>query len=147
MNHTAVDALGADLSARFNISKAIPALGFSYSLCNISQDAGEFMSGSVLDYLRHKAQAYVVFAPWTPLKLKFDAIYRYREGKYVDENGEICEYGGVFLFNAKIEYTLKKATFFAEAHNLANQHYRDHGGVPQPGIMLYAGIKVTINDK
>ena len=147
MNHTAVDALGADLSARFNISKAIPALGFSYSLCNISQDAGEFISGSVLDYLRHKAQAYVVFAPWAPLKLKLDAIYRYREGKYVDENGKICEYGGVFLFNAKIEYTLKKATFFAEAHNLADQRYRDHGGVPQPGIMLYAGIKVKINDK
>ena len=147
MNHTAVDAVGADIAASIDICKAVPTAGFSYSFCNISQDAGEYISGSVLDYLRHKAQAYVFFSPWAPLKLKLDAIYRYREGKYVDENGKICEYGGVFLLNAKVEYTLKKATFFAEAHNLANQHYRDHGGVPQPGIMLYAGARINIGGK
>ena len=87
-----------------------------------------------------------MFAPWAPLKLKLDAVYRYREGKYVDENGEICEYGSVFLLNAKVEYRLKNATFFAEAHNLANQRYRDHGGVPQPGIMIYAGARVSIGN-
>lgn len=146
MNHTAVDAIGTDIAASIDICKAVPAAGFCYSICNISQDAGEYISGSVLDYLRHKALAYVVFAPWAPLKLKLDAVYRYREGKYVDENGEICEYGGVFLLNAKVEYTLKNITFFAEAHNLANQRYRDHGGVPQPGIMIYAGARVSIGN-
>ena len=147
MNHTNVNALGVDITASYNTNGFLYAVGCGYSYCGISQNAGGMISGSVLDYLRHKAQAYAVFAPLPSLRIKIDAMYRYREGKYVDKDGSLCNYGGVILLNAKVEYTLKKVTLFAEAHNITNSRYRDHGGVPQPGTMLFAGAKVNIGYK
>ncbi|MBP5240563.1 MAG: TonB-dependent receptor, partial [Bacteroidales bacterium] len=113
----------------------------------IAQDAGEMISGSVLDYLRHKALAYIVLAPTEKLRLKIDATYRYRQGHYVADDGKVCDYGGVMLLNAKLEYCIKTVTLFAEGHNLANTPYRDHGGVPQPGIMFFAGARVGLGNK
>ena len=147
MNHTQVDAVGVDIAGRYNFDKFINAVGGSYSYCGIKQDAGGMISGSVLDYLRHKAQAYVVLAPWSKLLLKIDATYRFREGQYVDASGNVCNYGGVFLLNAKAEYLLKDITLFAQINNIANSQYRDHGGVPQPGTMIFAGAKLSLGNK
>ena len=147
MNHTAVDAFGADFAASYTPGGFVHALGCGYSYCDIAQDAGEMISGSVLDYLRHKALAYIVLAPMEKLRLKIDATYRYRQGHYVADDGSVCDYGGVLLLNARAEYVVKAVTFFAEGHNLANTPYRDHGGVPQPGIMLYAGVRVGLGNK
>ncbi len=147
MNHTSVDAFGADFAANYTPRGFVHALGCGYSYCGIAQDAGEMISGSVLDYLRHKALAYIVFAPTEKLRLKIDATYRYRQGHYVADDGKVCDYGGVMLLNAKLEYCIKTVTLFAEGHNLANSSYRDHGGVPQPGIMFFAGARVGLGNK
>ena len=146
MNHTDVDAIGADVTASYSPNGFLNVLGCSYSYCGISQNAGGMISGSVLDYMRHKAQAFVVFAPFSALKIKVCVWYRYREGQYVDETGRLCNYGDVMLMNAKVEYVIRKVTIFAEVNNLTNRHYCDYGGVPQPGIMAFAGMRVVIGN-
>ncbi|MBR4505371.1 MAG: TonB-dependent receptor, partial [Bacteroidales bacterium] len=52
-------------------------------------------------------------------------------------------YGSVLLFNASVEYAFRYATLFVEAYNVTDRHYRDLGGVPQPGATILAGIRMN----
>ena len=146
MNHTAVGATGVDFAFSYQPDLPLhPAAGGNYSYCYIDRDHGNMISGYALEYLRHKATLYLAFSPIQNLRLKADAIYRYREGKYTDSNGNICTYGGALLLNMAVEYSLKGSLIqcFIEAHNLLNTSYRDHGGVPQPGRTFMAGVKIN----
>lgn len=142
MNHTDLDAVGTDALASYRLS--FFTFHLSYSWCHIMQDAGEWISGSALDYLRHKGRLAVCAEPLKGLKLKADATYRFRVGRYTDANGNICDYGGVLLLGAGAEYQWRWATFFVEGRNLADRQYRDHGGVPQPGATVLGGIRVSL---
>lgn len=157
MNHTAVGATGADLAFDYHPAAALrPAVGGGYSYCLIDRDPGEMISGYALEYLRHKATLYLALSPLPQLRLKVDALYRYREGRYTDAQGNLCSYGGVLLMSAAAEYTLplgrhsgvaggSQLQLFAEGHNLLNASYRDHGGVPQPGRTFIGGLRLNLN--
>ena len=67
-----------------------------------------------------------------------------------DAVGNLFDYGPAWLLNAAVEYTLTPArhaalTLFAEGRNLLDTRYRDHGGVPQPGRTVMAGLKLNMN--
>ena len=150
MNHTRVDVAGAELTASYRIGGILDEMGGSYAYCMVRQDAGEFVSSSALDYLRHKAQAYLVFKPLrtlgtngVPLAVKLDVLFRERLGQYADAAGTLTPYGSVLLFNASLEYAFRYATLFVEAYNVTDRQYRDLGGVPQPGITILAGIRLN----
>ncbi|MBP3763190.1 MAG: TonB-dependent receptor [Bacteroidales bacterium] len=138
MNHTAVDALGLDAAARLRWSRL--RLQCSYSLCHIEQDAGGLISGSALDYLRHRLSADAQLSV-DVMRFKLGGAYRSRVGQYVDEAGQVCDYGGVFLLSASAEYDLRQLTLYVQGYNLLGTHYRDHGGVPQPGASLLVGMR------
>ena len=142
MNHTAVDAYGADVAFSYRPDMVLqPTFGGSYSYCTTVQDAGQWISGSALDYLKHKALLYLAVQPVSGLTLKVDAIYRWREGQYVGADGAVHGYGGALLAGAAVEYQLRRCVIYAELHNLGDVCYRDHGGVPQPGRTLSAGVR------
>ncbi len=157
MNHTAVGAAGIDLTARYQPALPLrPALGAAYSYCHIDRDPGELISGYALEYLRHKAALYLALSPLPQLRLKVDALYRYREGRYTDAEGNLCTYGGAMLIGAAAEYTLSlgrrasaasgsQLQLFVEGHNLLDVSYRDHGGVPQPGRTFVGGLRLNLN--
>ncbi len=149
MNHTKVGTQGADLSARYSLEGLVDVVGGSIALCHVDVDAGEFVSGSVMDYLSRKAQLYVLLAPGRlkafaglPLRLKIDLLYRHREGGYVDADGQTERYGSFILLNAGVDYTFRRFTFYTELYNLTNRYYRDLGGVPQPGRNINVGVKL-----
>ena len=141
-NHTQVDAVGMDVTAAARVG--VMTLNAAYSWCRVMQDAGEWISGSALEYLRHKGTLLLAVEPMKGLVLKADATYRYREGRYTDNDGNVCAYGGVLLVGAGAEYTWRKATVYVRGYNITDRHYRDHGGVPQPGATLLAGLRVSI---
>lgn len=150
MNHTRVDVAGAELTASYRIGGILDEMGGSYAYCMVRQDAGEFVSSSALDYLRHKAQACLVFKPLrslgtngVPLAVKLDVLFRERLGQYADAAGTLTPYGSVLLFNASLEYAFRYATLFVEAYNVTDRRYRDLGGVPQPGVTILAGIRLN----
>ena len=142
MNHTQVDAVGVDATAAARVG--IMTLNAAYSWCRVMQDAGEWISGSALEYLSHKGTLLLAVEPVKGLVLKADATYRYREGRYTDSDGNVCAYGGVLLVGAGAEYTWRSATIYVRGYNLTDRHYRDHGGVPQPGATVLAGLRVSI---
>ena len=142
MNHTAVDAYGIDAMAAVRVAKV--DIRASYSYCHVLQDAGEWVSGSALDYLRHRAQLSLVWHPAERLGLRLDATYRYREGRWVDADGRVQAYGGVPLVGAGVDYRLGSSTLYVEGYNLLDRQWRDHGGVPQPGISVRAGVRVAL---
>ena len=141
MNHTAVDALGFDIQA--NIQLSVFKLQSTYSFCHINQDAGEWISGSALDYLRHQFRTTLIL-DFSPFIFNLSTSYRFREGHYVLADGNTKPYGGVLLTEARASYVLSHATIYLEVHNLLNTSWRDHGGVPQPGLTLLAGVRFDI---
>lgn len=142
MNHTQLDAVGVDAGFTFHLSPF--TLRGAYSWCKIMQDAGEWISGSALDYLRHKGTLAACVEPVKGLKLKADATYRFREGRYTDADGNIVDYGGVLLLGAGAEYQWRMATLFVNGYNLTDRCYRDHGGVPMPGATLMGGVRLDL---
>ena len=142
MNHSVVAVAGFDASVAYRMGKALDAVGVSYSFCSVDLATGDMLSQYALDYLRHKATAYMRFVPFPNASLTVDAVYRYRDGVYVNE-GETVPYGGVLLLNAKAEYMCGHMTLFFEGHNLTDSAYRDYGGVPMPGRTWRAGIRIN----
>ncbi|MBR1785197.1 MAG: TonB-dependent receptor [Bacteroidales bacterium] len=140
MNHTEVDALGFDAGATLQLPHA--SIGLSWSFCHVAQDAGEWISGSALDYLRHRAALRAEWRPLPRLALRAGLVYRQREGEWVDADGTVQAYGTALLADAGVEYRLGSTTLFAEGNNLLGAEYRDHGGVPMPGRTVLAGIRV-----
>lgn len=144
MNHAVVDATGLDFSAtaRWQWLEGQAA----YSFCHIDQDPGDWISGSALDYLRHKARLALAARVTRRLTLKADAAYRFREGQYVDADKVSRPYGDVLLVNASAEYSLDlgrcPVTLYVSGYNLTDRDYRDHGGIPQPGVTFMAGVRL-----
>lgn len=151
MNHTVLDALGAELTLMLHIGRFVDEIGGSYSYCSEHQDAAGMVSGYDLDYLRHKANVHVVLQPFrlvsgnnVPLRLKCDFNYRYREGVYTDAAGSRVPYPEAFVLNASVEYAFPKITLAFDVHNIADCAYRDFGGVPQPGRTFMATARLRL---
>lgn len=141
MNHTAVDALGLDASAHFQLSNL--KFQLFYSFCHIEADSRGLLSSSAIDHLGHKLQLHAAARVTKHLNLKSGAQWRHREGQYV-EDGTAHPYGDVLLVDAAVEYELTPVTLYLEGHNLLDRPWRDLGGVPQPGFTLLAGVRLSL---
>ena len=141
MNHTAVDALGFDAQVAFRTKVISARVG--YFFCHIMQDADDWISGSALDWLRHSLRASLT-TQMAGFQLQLSSSYRMREGQYVDADGQARAYGGTLLFDARLSRPLGPLVLYIEGHNLLNTDWRDHGGVPQPGRTLLAGIRIDM---
>ena len=141
MNHTSVDAIGMDASVHFQSSIFI--FQFSYSFCHIEADNRGYLSSSAIDHLSHKLQLWTTTRLTNHLCIKFGTSLHHREGQYI-EDGRTHPYGNTLILDAATEYTLKRLTFYLEGHNLLNRHWRDLGGVPQPGFTLLAGARFVL---
>lgn len=140
MNHTAVDALGIDAQAA--LRSPIVTLMMRYSFCHISQDAGDWISGSALDYLRHQLHASAEVS-LLGFRLMWATSYRLREGQYIAD-GAARPYGGAWLHDVRLSRDLGAVTLYGECHNLLDVSWRDHGGVPQPGRTWLAGLRLDM---
>ena len=103
-----------------------------------------FPSALLIQKLGIKGTLLLSVGPVKGLVLKADATSRYREGRYTDTDGSVHAYGGVLLIGAGAEYTWRSVMLYVRGYNLTDRHYRDHGGVPQPGATVLAGLRVSI---
>ena len=142
MNHTAVDAIGTDISIGLHLKEM--DLRFDYSFCHVIQDAGEWVSGSAMDYLRHQAATHLMWNITDRLQIKTGCTLRDRCGGWVDAEGTVHEYGSVLLADVEAEYRMGRVTLFAGGYNMLDRQYRDHGGVPMPGRTWKAGLLLEL---
>lgn len=140
MNHTAVDACGLEALGQLRCGRL--TLRAVYAFCHVAADAGEWVSGSSQDYLRHQARCTARLALGERLWLRAGAAVRHRQGSWADADGRWQPYGTVALLDAGAEYALPCGfTLSADVHNLLDRQWRDHGGTPQPGRTLWVGLR------
>jgi iron complex outermembrane receptor protein len=150
VNHTRINSIGAELSARLDCTALLPAqhvlklitVNYSY----ISQEKKEeeyIVSQYALEYLRHKlvAKADVQIVP--KLMLALDLRWQDRVGQYTDFDGNVCDYKPFCLLNARICWQASHYALHLEGNNLLGTHYVDYGHVPQPGTWITCGLTFT----
>lgn len=143
-NHTAVDALGGEISIAYTHGYWLPKAQLTYSFCHLMQDAGDYMSRYALDYLRHKLTLNLEHGIYRGFGASWQLSFQSRNGTYNDRNGDTQTYRPVWLLDGQIFWQGDKIRLYIEATNITDRHYYDYGGILQPGIWARGGIKVTI---
>lgn len=142
MNLTSTSTYGLDASLRCQIDSL--SLCMAYSYCNVGSDANEWISAYALEYLRHRAEWRLTYRPLARLTLSMGVCYRFREGRWVDADGQVQPYGDAVLLDASAQYAFDHIVLYLEGHNLGDVAYRDYGGNPMPGRTFRMGLRFQL---
>ncbi len=149
-NLTDVDAVGGDVCVRYDFGRQafVRRVSLGYSYMHLNKQAEGFDSKYALDYLKHKCRITLEHRVWSRLGLAWNASLNDRHGTYADHaTGEARAYKPYFLLDAKLVWTQRRWSAFAEVRNLLNTRYADYAGLPQPGVNWNAGLKLTMNNE
>lgn len=149
-NLTDVDAVGGDVTVRYDFGQQafVRRVSLSYSYMHLNKQAEGFDSKYALDYLKHKCRITLEHRVWSRLGMVWNTSLNDRHGTYADHaTGETRAYKPYFLLDAKLVWTQRRWSAFAEVRNLLNTRYADYAGLPQPGVNWSAGLKLTMNNE
>lgn len=146
VNYTVINTFGQEASLRLDMPSLLDRtfilrdIYIAYS--HISQDKdipSNIQSAYALEYLRHKLIAQADFD--LPMNIGANISVRYH-----DRTGSYTPYT---LISARITWTgniskLPGLLLFAEADNLLDRPWYDHGDIPQPGLTLRSGLTVNL---
>ena len=157
VNHTKLNTLGEELTVRFDLPVMTGDDGFfirniQLGYSHIDQDkklADNMQSRYAMEYLRHKVTAAADLRIWRKLLLNLSWRWQDRVGGYeLFENkvstGRVVPYGPYHLVDARIGWYSDRYRIYAEADNLLDKTYYDHGNIPQPGLWLRLGFSCTL---
>jgi vitamin B12 transporter len=121
----------------------------SYTFTNISKSTGEFNSYYALDNLKHKLHVGISHTILKKLSANWNISYQDRNGTYskwddVTRTTTESAYKAFWLLDAKLIYTYKFASVFAECSNILNADYIDLGNIEQPGRWFKAGFEIKL---
>lgn len=153
VNHGVVNALGEELSLRFDIpalsgNPDFPLTVLSLAYAHISQDKvakENIQSRYSLEYLRNKIVAQADLRIWDRLFLNVSCRWNDREGSYElfedrVSTGKTVHYEPYTLLNARLGWNSDRMQLYLEGENLLDRTYYDHGNIPQPGVWFRAGM-------
>ena len=143
VNHTKVNSIGMEISARLNIQSSIFNISYSY----INQDKEQepnIVSQYALEYLRHKLVANAQLPLWKQLSLGINFRWQDRVGQYTDFDGVVQYYRPYALVDARLSWQQPKYQVYLEANNLFDKDYVDFGHVEEPGRWLIMGLHVSL---
>nr|MBP7471721.1 TonB-dependent receptor [Prevotella sp.] len=157
-NFGKIKAIGLETNFSFDMKEILPnqhfikKIDFSYAYTNQDQKKYEgITSRYVLEYLRHKIVASVLFNPIKDVELYINYRYQKRNGSYSagydDETNSyiLKKYSPYSVVDAKLTWTLSKFKTFIEVNNLTSHHYYDFGSLKQPGIWVMAGLSMNMD--
>jgi iron complex outermembrane receptor protein len=156
-NLTFVDKTGFETNASLYFRELIPdltttRLDLGYMYINQTKETGKLISGSVMDYLRHKFRADLSHPIYKGLSADWQFRWQKREGTYSrfigkNEKGENgfkeTAFPAFSLLDLKINWKLNDFDIYLAANNLFDVSYYDHGNIPQPGFWLLGGVSWT----
>ena len=143
VNHTRLNSIGMETTAKFSISKSHFTISYSYINQDKEQEEG-IVSQYALEYLRHKLVANAQLQLMRKLSLGIDLRWQDREGSYTDFDGSVQDYRPYFLADARLTWQEKKWKVYVEGYNLLDNHYHDYGLVEQPGLWVIAGVSLRL---
>ena len=153
-NLTQISSYGSEIQIQFNLKKHfcnnLPnKIYLNYLYNNLEKENSDFISYYVLDYLKHK---FVGSLNQTILKafvIDLKIAYQDRKGTYTlfeDGNwGSEVDYDPFWIFDGKVNYSIKKIDFYVSVNNIFDLKYIDIGNVVQPGRWTKVGISYQIN--
>ena len=156
VNHTRVNTWGEELSLQLSPGTLlgreetfVRSLHAGYA--HIRQDKAlepQLQSAYALEYLRHKLVLQADFRLLSQLYLYVSYRWQDRVGNYeAFEDGRSLgqrAYAPYSLLDARLTWEPARWRLFAEANNLLNVRYFDHGNIPQPGFWFRAGFSYRI---
>ncbi|HKK10869.1 MAG TPA: TonB-dependent receptor, partial [Bacteroidales bacterium] len=152
-NLTDVNARGIELSwdyfpAKANQDHFVKNLRVSYNYLDMEKSAQGLISRYVLDYLKHKISLLMQHQVVSKLNASWGITFQDRKGGFVIYEdgafGEETSYDPFLLMDLRLSWKEKRWKIFAEASNLLDKAYYDHGNVPQPGRWLRFGADYEI---
>ena len=143
VNHTKVNSIGAELSAKFRIKRSDFRVSYSFINQEKEQEAN-IVSQYALEYLRHKLIANAQVPLFARLTLGANFRWQDRVGQYTDFNGIAHDYKPYALVDARLTWQEAKYKLYLEANNLLDNNYVDYGHVEQPGRWLIAGFSIQL---
>ncbi|MGP1435673.1 MAG: TonB-dependent receptor plug domain-containing protein [Phocaeicola sp.] len=152
VNHSKVNALGFEVSSRFNLRELFPAQNVfnsfqvAYSYINQDKDIeSNYISHYALEYLRHKLVSKLNLHIYKLLNFSTSYRYQYRIGNYTDTQGNSRQLKPYSLVDARLSWDAPKYALYIEGNNILNKTYYDYGDVPQPGFWFMAGGSIHFN--
>jgi iron complex outermembrane receptor protein len=153
VNHTRINSYGIETSAELALKHLLPmqkvlrTLQMEYSF--MSQDKvleTGIISQYALEYLQHKMVARLQTTIWKKLNLGLYCRWQKRMGEYTDFYGNVHKYSPFAVADARLSWTTRTCSFYADVNNLLNnKDIVDYGNVPQPGINIIVGVKASFH--
>lgn len=144
VNHTKINTLGAEMSVGVDLrqwfaSPLVSRLHLAYSFMDKDKETTpNIQSRYALEYLRHKVVAQADMHLYRLLYLNVSWHWQDRMGNY-QKDAAMVAYQPYALLDARLSWDATRYSLYAEANNIFNKTYYDHGNIPQPGILLRAG--------
>ena len=145
VNHTKLNTTGVEAAVHLDFRQMVDENAFVKDLhvayAYIDKDKKSepnIVSQYALEYLRHKVVAQANLHLYAKLNLNVSYRWQDRTGGY-SVGTETVSYKPYTLLDARLSWDASRYQLFAEANNLLNKTYYDHGNVPQPGIWVQAG--------
>ena len=152
-NLTSVNNAGFETNVSINFRKIFSALtatqlNLGYMYINQTKNTGTFISGSVLDYLRHKFIAGLSHPVYKGLSADWQFRWQKREGSFSKyENGKFQEeaYPTFALMDVKLNWKIDPVKIYLSINNLFDKSYYDLGNIPQPVFWITGGVAWTFS--
>lgn len=156
-NLTELNSLGTEIQFQFYMRKhfghKLPNLvSVGYFFNNLNKNEGQdLISNYVLDNLKHKIVGTINQTIFKDFTIELKVLYQDREGSYtqfdINKWGSEVKYEPFWIFDGRINYTLKKLQLNISANNIFNTDYVDIGNIKQPGRWIKGGISYQIDFK
>lgn len=151
-NITNLNTIGAELAYTLNMAQVMgrekhwfQRLTVNYAYIRADKKQDNFQSFYTLNYLRHKLSLGANLRLAKDLSLDVWYTLKKREGQYQWDAATAPEpYAAIHLVDTRISWNRPRFRLFADANNLLNQSYFEHGFVQQPGRWLTSGISLKL---
>ena len=108
-----------------------------------------YKSNYAMEYLRHKLVVRLDHPIWSHLTASWNFRWQDRMGDYIlyenaQSTGRLIPYSPYATLDLKLRWTARRYEVWAEGTNLTNHTYYDLGNIPQPGIVVMAGVRLHL---
>lgn len=124
------------------------SIGYTYIYQHRRDQTEIYKSNYAMEYLRHKLVATLDHRIVSHLTAAWSLRWQERCGSYIKyENtvstGQLVGYSPYATIDLKVRWTQPHYELWAEATNITNHIYYDLGNIPQPGLVVLAGIRCS----
>lgn len=153
-NLTKLNSLGTEIQIQLNLKKY-----FGHNLPNIvnvsyfynkleKDEVKNLISNYVLDNLKHKFVGTINQTVLKDFTINLKVLFQDREGTYTqfinDNWGSEVKYDPFWIFDGRVNYSLKNVQFYFLVNNIFDSKYNDIGNVVQPGRWAKVGMSYQL---